>query len=56
MRADDMTTKGMNNVVDVQSDKWFARNIHLAQWSVVLILELFYYQLLGVILENWPST
>jgi hypothetical protein len=21
MRADDMTTKGMNNVVDVQSDK-----------------------------------
>jgi len=40
MRADDMTTEGMNDVLDVQSGMTFALKIHRAQWPMALILEL----------------
>jgi hypothetical protein len=38
--TNDMTTEGMNNVLDVQSDMSFALKIHRAQCPVALIVEL----------------
>jgi hypothetical protein len=40
MKADDMTTEGINNILDV-NQMTFVLKIHRNHWLVALILELF---------------